>query len=66
MLAFVVVGIIIFLTISYFFLMFLFPEWVGISGEDTQKVLQAHKEEKSLDPQDEDIEKANSLPSEKN
>jgi hypothetical protein len=45
MIIYIVVGIIIFLTIGYFLLMFFFPEWVGISGEDTRKALEAHKEE---------------------
>lgn len=44
MIIYIVVGVIVFLTISYFFLMFFFPEWVGISGEDTRKTLEAHKD----------------------
>ena len=41
------VGAIIFLlSIGYVFLMIFFPEWVGMSGEDTRKTLEAHKEEK--------------------
>lgn len=30
---------------GYFFLMFFFPEWVGISGEDTEKAIKAHEQE---------------------
>lgn len=45
MVIYIVVGIIVFLTIGYFFLMFFYPEWVGISGEDTQRTLEAHKQE---------------------
>ncbi len=44
------VGVIIFLlTIGYFFLMFFYPEWVGMSGEDTRKTLETHRDEKSDD-----------------
>lgn len=40
------VGALIFLlTIGYFFLMIFFPEWVGMSGEDTRKTLESHKDE---------------------
>ena len=48
--AFLVVGFIFALTMGYFFLMFFFPEWVGISGEDTQKALKAHKDESLEEP----------------
>lgn len=51
MLIFIVVGIIVLLTIGYFFLMYFYPEWVGISGEDSAKTLSAHQESK--DSQDE-------------
>ena len=47
MIAYIVVGIIVVLTLAYFFLMFFYPEWVGISGEDTQRNLKAHQEEGS-------------------
>ncbi len=44
------VGVIIFLlTIGYFFLMFFYPEWVGMSGEDTRKTLETHKDEMTDD-----------------
>ncbi len=39
----VVIGFVIFLTLGYFFLMFVFPEWVGISGEDTKKAIDSHR-----------------------
>ena len=29
----------------YFAIMFMWPEWVGISGKDSEKTLQAHREE---------------------
>lgn len=45
MVVYIVIGVIVFLTLLYFFLMFFFPEWVGISGEDTQKNLKAHQED---------------------
>ena len=38
-------GLIFILTMGYFFLMFFYPEWVGMSGEDTRKTLEAHKDE---------------------
>ena len=38
-------GTVFFLTMGYFFLMLFFPEWVGMSGEDTRKTLESHKEE---------------------
>ena len=45
MLIFIIIGFIFALTMGYFFLMFFFPEWVGISGEDTQEAVESHKEE---------------------
>lgn len=50
MIYFVVIGFVIFLTIGYFFLMFVFPEWVGISGEDTKKAIEAHRGGASNEP----------------
>ncbi len=38
-------GFIFLSTLGYVFLMFFFPEWVGMSGEDTKKTLESHKEE---------------------
>ncbi len=38
-------GLIFLLTMGYFFLMFFFPEWVGMSGEDTRKTLESHKQQ---------------------
>ena len=38
-------GIIFVLTLGYVFLMIFFPEWVGMSGEDTRKTLESHKDE---------------------
>jgi hypothetical protein len=43
MLILLVIGIIVFLTVGYFLLMFIYPEWVGISGEDTKKTIEAHQ-----------------------
>lgn len=40
---FYIFGFIFVLTMGYFFLMFFFPEWVGISGEDTKKAIESHK-----------------------
>lgn len=40
-----VVGLVIGLCVGYFLLMFLYPEWVGISGEDTRRTLDAHQDE---------------------
>lgn len=40
-------GFIFFSTMGYLFLMVFYPEWVGMSGEDTHKTLEAHKEEQS-------------------
>ena len=37
----------IFLTIAYFIILFLFPEWVGISGKDSEATLEAQREEKT-------------------
>ncbi len=45
MAVFVTVGIVFLLTMGYFFLMIFFPEWVGMSGDDTRKVLESHKDE---------------------
>jgi hypothetical protein len=42
-------GLIFLLTMGYFFLMIFFPEWVGMSGEDTRKTMESHKEEKEED-----------------
>ncbi len=40
------IGALIFLlTMGYIFLMLFFPEWVGMSGEDTRKTLESHKQE---------------------
>jgi len=43
MLFYVIGGIIFLLTVGYFFLMFFYPEWVGMSGKVTQKTLAEHK-----------------------
>lgn len=44
------VGALIFLlTMGYFFLMIFYPEWVGMSGEDTRKTLESHKDESKPD-----------------
>jgi len=40
-------GLIFILTMGYFFLMIFFPEWVGMSGDDTRKTLESHREESS-------------------
>ena len=45
MIIYLIVGIVLVLTISYFLLMIFFPEWVGISGEDTEKAVDAHRQE---------------------
>ena len=47
-------GLIFVLTMGYFFLMFFYPEWVGMSGEDTRKTLESHKDEASLGHSDKD------------
>lgn len=58
---FLIVALTFLFVALYFVLMYLYPEWVGISGEDTQRDLEAHKEtqpketlpEKDLMPKDE-------------
>ena len=49
MLVYIILGFIFALTIGYFFLMFFFPEWVGISGEDTKKNIEAHADKDQED-----------------
>lgn len=39
----------VFFTIIYFLILFFFPEWVGISGKDSEETLKAHQEEKEKD-----------------
>lgn len=47
------VGAIVFvLTLGYFFLMIFYPEWVGMSGDDTKKTLESHKEEVNAKKED--------------
>ena len=36
----------VFFTIIYFFILYFFPEWVGISGKDSEETLKSHQEEK--------------------
>ncbi len=52
MLVLIILGFIFALTMGYFFLMFFFPEWVGISGEDTKKAIESHKEQNPSDQSD--------------
>ena len=42
-------GLIFLLSIGYVFLMIFFPEWVGMSGEDTRKTLESHKDDSKKD-----------------
>ena len=43
------VGAIVFLlTIGYFFLMVFYPEWVGMSGKDTQETIDSHKDDSKV------------------
>lgn len=39
------IAVTIFLTLLYFVILFLFPEWVGISGKDSEDTLRAHRDE---------------------
>ncbi|MCJ8277101.1 MAG: hypothetical protein HRT44_07985 [Bdellovibrionales bacterium] len=39
------VGFTVLFTIFYFVILYFFPEWVGISGKDSEETLEAHKEE---------------------
>ena len=39
LIGFIVGGFIIFIIVVYFIVLFLFPEWVGVSGKDHQKAL---------------------------
>lgn len=42
----IMMGVIVFLlTVGYFFLMFFYPEWVGMSGEKTKQVLSEQQDE---------------------
>ena len=50
MIYFIVIGLVVFLTVGYFVLMFLYPEWVGISGEDTKKAIESHRGDASSQP----------------
>ena len=46
--AMIVAGLVItiLLTILYFVILYVWPEWVGISGKDSKKTLEDHQEEK--------------------
>lgn len=44
---YLIIALTVVLTIMYFVVMFVWPEWVGISGKDSDKTLEAHKEEES-------------------
>ncbi len=49
MLFYIIGGIVFLLTAGYFFLMFFYPEWVGMSGEVTEKAIQEHKSDEDED-----------------
>lgn len=42
---FIVGGFIFFTLITYFVVLFLFPEWVGVSGRDHKKNMEEQKEQ---------------------
>tara|TARA_A100001015_G_scaffold225834_1_gene254993 strand:+ start:1546 stop:1725 length:180 start_codon:yes stop_codon:yes gene_type:complete len=54
---FYIFGFIFVLTMGYFFLMFFFPEWVGISGEDTKKAIESHQGDSQETTSDENASK---------
>ena len=62
MLIFIIFGFIFVLTLGYFFLMFFYPEWVGISRGDTKEVLEAQQEEKQLPHSDSTPEEGADFP----
>lgn len=42
---FIVGGFVFFTLIAYFVVLFLFPEWVGVSGRDHKKHMEEQKEQ---------------------
>lgn len=46
---FIIGGFIFFITALYFIVLFLWPEWVGVSGRDHQETLEAQKEQEPTD-----------------
>lgn len=46
LIGFIVGGFIFFTLITYFVVLFLFPEWVGVSGRDHKKHMEEQKEQK--------------------
>lgn len=55
---YLIIGLTVFFFLLYFVIMLLYPEWVGISGEDTKRDLEAHRETK-VDSTAEDSQKRN-------
>ncbi len=45
LIGFIIGGFIFFITVIYFVVLILFPEWVGVSGRDHQKFLNEQKGE---------------------
>jgi hypothetical protein len=43
LIGFMIGGFVFFTLVSYFVVLFFFPEWVGVSGRDHQKSLEEHR-----------------------
>ena len=43
------IAVTVVLTVAYFVVLYLYPEWIGISGKDSEETLRAHQDESSKD-----------------